>query len=75
MEVQRRDDQHIVIDIDIKTAEKLYGAINGRTVDMTNAAIDFASLMQEACYAARDDFHQPPHAFDAQAPHHPIAED
>ncbi|WP_455385878.1 hypothetical protein [Acidihalobacter prosperus] len=75
MDVQRRDEQHIVIEMDIKTADKLYHAINERTIDMTNGAIELASLLQEACYEARDEFRQPPHAFDDKAPPHPTMED
>jgi hypothetical protein len=75
MDVERRDDQHLAIELDIKTADALYRAINARTIDMTNGAIELASLLQEACYEARDDFRQPPHAFDEKAPPHPIAED
>ncbi|MEJ2632972.1 MAG: hypothetical protein P8011_15370 [Acidihalobacter sp.] len=75
MKVHRRDDEHIVIEMDIKTADKLYHAINERTIDMTNGAIDLASLLQEACYEAHDDFRQPPHAFDDEAPPHPKPED
>lgn len=75
MDVQRRDEQHVVIEMDIKTADKLYRAINERTIDMTNGAIELASLLQEACYEARDDFRQPPHAFDDKAPPHPTPED
>lgn len=75
MDVQRRDEQHIVIEMDIKTADRLYRAINERTIDMTNGAIELASLLQEACYEARDEFRQPPHAFDDKAPPHPTMED
>lgn len=75
MQVERHDDHHIVIDVDIQTAEKLYKAINAHTDDITSSAIDFASLLEEAYYEARDDFHQPPHAFDEKHPPHPKAED
>ncbi len=75
MQVERHDKDHIIIDVDIETAEKLYHAINERTDDITSSAIDFASLLEEACYEAKNDFHQPPHAFDENHPLHPKAED
>lgn len=75
MEVKRRDEKQIVIEMDIKSADKLYHAINDHTIDITNSAIDLASLLEEACYTASDDFRQPPHAFDEKAPPHPTPED
>ncbi|WP_455380016.1 hypothetical protein [Acidihalobacter prosperus] len=75
MKVTRTDDEHLTIEMDMPTAEKLYEAINKRTVDMTNGAIELASLLQEASYDAAHTFKQPPHAFDKDHPPHPTPED
>ncbi|AOU97954.1 hypothetical protein BI364_08250 [Acidihalobacter yilgarnensis] len=75
MNVTRLDDGHFSIEIDIPSAEKLYQAINKHAVDLTNGALEFASLLQEAYYDASHTFRQPPHAFDEHHPRHPVSED
>ncbi|AOV17961.1 hypothetical protein BJI67_13635 [Acidihalobacter aeolianus] len=75
MNVTRPDDTHLTLEIDLSNAEKLCHGITKHAVDLTNGCLEVASLLQVACYAAENTFRQPPHAFDAQHPRHPVSED
>ena len=75
MKVTRLEDGQIAIEMDISMGAKLYESVNKHAVDMTNGALELASLLQEAYYEASHTFRQPPHPFDAQSPRHPGSED
>lgn len=74
MKVERVDDEHVRLEFDIKEAQKLAEAINGRHEDVTNGCRELSSLLQEAYYNSRNEFRQPPHAFDEKAPKAPSTE-
>lgn len=75
MKVENISKDLISIDLEITLAEKLYQSINNETRRVSSATIDFASLLEEAVYSSRDNFRQPPHAFDQKHPPHPISEE
>lgn len=74
MEIKRRDKKYIEITIEMSKIEKLFRAINAKTDRITSGAMEFASLLEEAWYEAKNDFRQPAHAFDKNHPQHPKAE-
>ncbi len=74
MNIERIDDNHFRLSIDIKQGQKLAKAINGKAREMRNAALALSSALGEAYAEANNDFRQPPHAFDEHAPKQPSIE-
>ncbi len=74
MNIERLDDQHFRLSIDLKQGQKLAKAINGQARAMRNAALALSSILGEAYAQANNDFRQPPHAFDEKAPRLPSME-
>ncbi len=75
MNIERIDDNHFRLSIDLKQGQKLSKAINGKAREMRNAALALSSVLGEAYAQANNDFRQPPHAFDERAPKQPSIED
>jgi hypothetical protein len=74
MNIERIDDHHFRLSIDLKQGQKLAKAINGKAREMRNAALALSSALGEAYAEANNDFRQPPHAFDERAPRQPSIE-
>lgn len=74
MEIERTDDNHLRLSIDLKQGQKLAKAINGKAAEMRNAALALSSALGEAYAEANNEFRQPPHAFDENAPKQPSIE-
>jgi hypothetical protein len=74
MNIERIDDSHFRLSIDLKQGQKLAKAINGKARQMRNAALALSSALGEAYSEADNDFRQPPHAFDERAPRQPSIE-
>ena len=75
MKVERAEDGHVLIEIDVKDGRKLVNAIRAHADEITNGCLELASLLSEANYNAKNDFRQPPHAFDEHAPKAPSVDD
>lgn len=75
MNIERIDDNHLRLSIDLKQGQKLSKAINGKAREMRNAALALSSVLGAAYAEANNDFRQPPHAFDEHAPKQPSIED
>jgi hypothetical protein len=71
MQVQRSKTGHVMMEFSIDEARKLAKALRRNARDMSNGGLELASLLSEAGYNARNDFRQPAHAFDEQAPRAP----
>ena len=74
MNIERIDDSHFRLSLDLKQGQKLAKAINGKAREMRNAALALSSALGEAYAEANNDFRQPPHAFDERAPRQPSIE-
>jgi hypothetical protein len=74
MKLERIDDHHFRLSIDLKQGQKLAKAINGNARDMRNGALALSSILGEAYAQANNEFRQPPHAFDENAPRQPSIE-
>lgn len=74
MEIERIDDNHIRLTIDVKQGQKLAKAINAKAREMRNGALALSSALGEAYAQANNEFRQPPHAFDERAPRQPSIE-
>ncbi|MCA1789145.1 MAG: hypothetical protein LC667_04585 [Thioalkalivibrio sp.] len=74
MNIERIDDNHLRLSIDLKQGQKLAKAINGKAREMRNAALALSSVLGEAYAQSNNDFRQPPHAFDEHAPKQPSIE-
>lgn len=74
MEIERIDENHLRVSIDLKRGQKLAKAINGKAREMRNAALALSSALGEAHAEANNEFRQPPHAFDENAPKQPSIE-
>ncbi|MFO8153225.1 hypothetical protein [Thioalkalivibrio sp.] len=74
MEIERIDENHLRLGIDLKQGQKLAKAINGKAREMRNAALALSSALGEAYAEANNEFRQPPHAFDENAPKQPSIE-
>lgn len=74
MKLEPIDDNHFRLSIDVKKGQKLAKAINGLAREMRNGALALSSALGEAYAQANNDFRQPPHAFDENAPRQPSIE-
>lgn len=74
MEIERIDENHLRLSMDLKQGQKLAKAINGKAREMRNAALALSSALGEAYTEANNEFRQPPHAFDENAPKQPSIE-
>lgn len=75
MKIERIDDNHFRLSIDLKQGQKLSKAMNAKAREMRNAALALSSVLGAAYAEANNDFRQPPHAFDEHAPKQPSIED
>ncbi|MEJ2059183.1 MAG: hypothetical protein P8Y64_01675 [Gammaproteobacteria bacterium] len=73
MKVTQDEQGRVRIEVDIETGFKLADQIREHANDTTNGCLALASLLHEAYYNAKNDFRQPPHAFDEKAPKAPSA--
>lgn len=74
MKATRMESGHILLEFDVKEGGKLSKAIRTHARNTTNGCLELASLLSEARYFSQNDFRQPPHAFDEQAPRAPSVE-
>ncbi|MGD8498953.1 MAG: hypothetical protein PVG82_08595 [Chromatiales bacterium] len=74
MNVIDNGEGHLLLEFGIEEADALAKAIRQHARHMSNGALELASLLSEARYRALNQFRQPPHAFDAQAPRAPSTE-
>lgn len=75
MKVTRTEAGHVLLEFDVKEAQKLAKAIRRHASGITNGCLELASLLSEAHYNAQNEFRQPPHAFDEKAPRLPSTGD
>ena len=76
MEVKRSEEGHgdFILTFDKDEIEDLADPIIGKAGKMSRTLLDMGYLLRQAQYAGRDNFRQPPHAFDEQAPKQPSVE-
>lgn len=74
MKVERTGPDQVRLSFDVEEGMRLARLINGRARDMTSACLELSSLLEEGWYSARNNFRQPPHAFDERAPRVPSTE-
>lgn len=76
MEVKRSEEGHgdFILTFDKDEIEDLADPIIGKAKNMSRTLLDLGYVLREAQFAMRDDFRQPPHAFDDQAPKQPSVE-
>ena len=74
MKVERSEDGHVTIEMGVDEGNKLARLIREHADEITNGCLELASVLSEAEYNAKNDFRQPPHAFDEQAPKLPSVE-
>ncbi|HKJ72179.1 MAG TPA: hypothetical protein VKA55_10540 [Gammaproteobacteria bacterium] len=76
MDVKRSEEGHgdYILTFDKDEIEDLADPIIGKAKDMSRTLLDLGYLLREAQYSMRDNFRQPPHAFDAEAPKQPSVE-
>ena len=76
MEVKRSEEGHgdFILTFDKDEIEDLADPIIGKAKNMSRTLLDMGYLLREAQYSMRDNFRQPPHAFDAEAPKQPSVE-
>ena len=75
MKVERSESGHVMIEMDVDDGDKLAHLIREHADEITNGCLELASLLSEAQYNAKNEFRQPPHAFDEHAPKVPSVED
>jgi hypothetical protein len=75
MRFERIDEDHFRLSIDVKQGQKLAKAINAKAREMRNGALALSSILGEAYAQANNEFRQPPHAFDENAPKQPSIEE
>jgi len=76
MEVKRSEEGHgdFILTFDKDEIEDLADPIIGKAAKMSRTLLDMGYLLRQAQYSMRDNFRQPPHAFDEQAPKQPSVE-
>ncbi len=74
MEVTLKDGK-VTLTIDKKTAESIAENITELDGEISNGARALGSILQEGVYELANEFRQPPHAFDENAPRQPSIED
>jgi hypothetical protein len=74
MKATSTESGHVMLEFSIEEAHKVAKAVRKHAREMTNGGLELASLLSEAHYNANNDFRQPAHAFDEQAPRPPSTE-
>ena len=76
MDVKRSEEGHgdYILTFDKDELEDLADPVIGKAKDMSRTLLDLGYLLRQAQYSMRDNFRQPPHAFDDQAPKQPSVE-
>jgi hypothetical protein len=76
MDVKRSQEGHgdYILTLDKDEIEDLADPVIGKAGQMSRTLLDMGYLLRQAQYAMRDNFRQPPHAFDDQAPKQPSVE-
>ncbi|MFB6260172.1 MAG: hypothetical protein ABEJ96_02880 [Thiohalorhabdaceae bacterium] len=76
MEVKRSEEGHgdYILTFTKDEIEDVADPIIGKASKMSRNLLDMGYLLREAQYSMRDNFRQPPHAFDADAPKQPSVE-
>ncbi len=69
MNIKKLADGSIEIELHKSKLAPIARAIIGHAEDMHSTVLDFADILRAAGYAMRDNFRQPPHAWDAGARH------
>ncbi|KPV40468.1 hypothetical protein AN478_06670 [Thiohalorhabdus denitrificans] len=77
MDVQHSSEGHgdYILTFDKNEVEDLADPVMGKAAKMSRSILDLGYLLREAKFGMRDNFRQPPHAFDEQAPKQPSVED
>ncbi|MFA9460837.1 hypothetical protein [Thiohalorhabdus methylotrophus] len=77
MDVKRSNEGHgeYILTFDKDEIEDLADPVMGKAAQMSRSLLDLGYVLREAKYAMRDNFRQPPHAFNEQAPKQPSVED
>jgi len=65
----------VTLKIDKKTAESIAENITELDGEISNGARALCSVLQDGVYELENEFRQPPHAFDEQAPRQPSVEE
>ncbi|WP_019626580.1 hypothetical protein [Thioalkalivibrio sp. ALJT] len=65
----------VTLKIDKKTAKAIADNITELNGEISNGARALGSVLQEGVYELENEFRQPPHAFDENAPRQPSIED
>lgn len=70
MKVERTEDGHILLEMEIGTGNKLADEIHAHADEMRSPVLELSSLLRGARYNASNEFRQPPNAWgpDAAAP-------
>ncbi|MFN4262539.1 MAG: hypothetical protein ACK4IT_02660 [Thioalkalivibrionaceae bacterium] len=69
-----RDGNEVVVELAPEEAQKLASQLTALDGEMRSGSRAFGSLLTQAGYERADDFRQPPHAFDENAPKQPSIE-
>ena len=67
MKVERTEDGHILLEMEIGTGNKLADEIHAHASEMRSPVLELSSLLREARYNASNDFRQPPNAWGPDA--------
>jgi len=74
MELERTDQGDLVLTLEDNEAEELGDNIIENAHKLPRTVLDMGYLVRQGRYALRDNFRQPPHAFDSEAPKQPSVE-
>ncbi len=67
----RHEPNETILELETATAKKFAGTVLEHAEELSSPIIELATLIRTGQYAARDQFRQPPHAFDEGAPYAP----
>jgi len=75
VEAPQTEEGDTIVTIGKKEIDDLADPILNKANKLTRSILDLGYTLREAQYNMRDDFRQPPHAFDSDAPKQPSVED
>ncbi|MFP4130735.1 hypothetical protein [Thiohalospira sp.] len=67
MKVERTEDGHILLEMEVGAGNKLADEIHAHAAEMRSPVLELSSLLREARYNAGNDFRQPPNAWGPDA--------
>jgi hypothetical protein len=74
MHIERDSQGDLILTLEDKEAEELGDHIIDNARQLPRSVLDLGYLARQGRYALRDNFRQPPHAFDSEAPKQPSVE-